>query len=143
MKSAEAILSTYDLRVTQPRVQVLEHLMAAPGALAQADLERMLAPDADRVTIYRTLKTFISAGVLHRIPDPEGQPRYALCAEPSCARQEHTHSHVHFKCTTCQQTTCLEHIMIPDIKLPARYTQQEVTLLIEGTCATCPTNGVL
>lgn len=105
-------------------------------ALSYSDVEREIATTFDRVTVYRTLKTFLDKGVIHKVLDDEGSLKYALCSDP-CSTQEHHHEHVHFKCTNCGQTNCLEDVTIPLLKLPAGYVAGEVNLLIQGTCNKC------
>ena len=50
---------------------------------------------------------------------------------------KHHHEHVHFKCTTCGLTTCLDHVIIPNIILPEGYQRVETNLLMQGVCKTC------
>jgi len=44
---------------------------------------------------------------------------------------------VHFKCTTCGLTTCLDHVTIPSIILPEGYQRVETNLLVQGVCKNC------
>ena len=45
--------------------------------LFQSDLERQF-PQYDRVTMYRTLLSFLEAGVAHRIPNETGVASYVM-----------------------------------------------------------------
>jgi Fur family ferric uptake transcriptional regulator len=67
--------------------------------------------------------------------DDEGSLKYALCND-ACSKTGHHHDHVHFKCTSCGQTNCLE-IEVPAVKLPKGYRASEVNLLIQGICERC------
>jgi Fur family ferric uptake transcriptional regulator len=67
--------------------------------------------------------------------DDEGGLKYALCNE-ACTISTHRHEHVHFKCTKCGQTSCLN-IEIPTVKLPKGYKANELNLLIQGICESC------
>lgn len=129
-------LKEFDLRRTSSREDVLALFLKADHALSHGDLEQGLGPDHDRVTIYRTLKTFLDKGLIHKVLDDEGGTKYALC-RLTCGKDDHHHDHVHFKCELCGQTTCLDHVQIPAISLPAGYSRQEVNLLIQGTCSIC------
>ncbi len=129
-------LKEFDLRRTSSREEVLTLFLKASHALSHGDLEQGLGPDYDRVTIYRTLKTFLDKGILHKVLDDEGGTKYALC-RPGCGKDDHHHDHVHFKCELCGQTTCLDNVQIPAISLPVGYQRQEVNLLIQGTCSIC------
>jgi Fur family transcriptional regulator, ferric uptake regulator len=85
--------------------------------------------------VYRTLKTFLDKGLIHKVLDDEGSLKYALCNDP-CTTSSHRHEHVHFKCTQCGQTSCLD-VEIPLVRLPKGYEAREVNLLIQGTCESC------
>jgi Fur family transcriptional regulator, ferric uptake regulator len=129
-------LRNHHLRSTACRENVLETFQNREAALSHGDLEGALKnKHFDRVTIYRTLKTFLEKGIIHKVLDDEGM-RYALCRE-RCTEDNHNHDHVHFKCTDCGQTSCLEKLHIPAVKLPSGYRAQEVNLLIQGLCAEC------
>ncbi len=128
--------TSFRLRQTSNRQEVLDLFLRANHALSHGDVEQGLGPDHDRVTIYRTLRTFLDKGVIHKILDDAGDPKYALCRQ-TCAHDDHHHDHVHFKCETCGQTTCLDEVQIPLVGLPAGYSRKETNLLIQGVCSDC------
>jgi Fur family ferric uptake transcriptional regulator len=103
-------------------------------ALAHSDLEESLDSQFDRVTIYRTLKTFVDKDVVHKVLDDSGATKYALCSHEE---EDHNHEHVHFKCEICGETTCLESISLPSIKLPAGFKKKDMSLLVQGVCNKC------
>lgn len=131
-------LSDFDLRPTPCRIEVLGLLQSHEYALSQGDIEQELSNQFDRVTVYRTLKSFLSQGLIHKVLDDIGGIKYALCKE-LCHQggHVHQHDHVHFKCNQCGQTTCLELVHIPSINLPANFTKKESNLLIQGICNLC------
>jgi Fur family transcriptional regulator, ferric uptake regulator len=64
--------------------------------------------------------------------------KYALCKnECNTIEQTHKHDHVHFKCNECGQTTCLDQVTIPTLKLPEGYKKVEMNLLVQGVCVSC------
>lgn len=128
----------FGLRTTSSREAVLAMFQHVDYALSQGDVEQGLASQFDRVTIYRTLKSFLASGLLHKVLDDSGGIKYALCQD-LCHQEshQHQHDHVHFKCTTCGQTTCLETIHIPQIILPEKFIKNESNLLIQGVCRGC------
>jgi Fur family ferric uptake transcriptional regulator len=139
MASKPAIrLDQFGLRSTGSRQAVLAAFQKAGYALSQGDIELALSNEFDRVTIYRTLKSFLASGLLHKVLDDQGSIKYALCHD-MCHQETHTHQHdhVHFKCTQCGQTTCLETVHIPQIILPEHFVKQESNLLIQGICKVC------
>ena len=135
----EIKLDQFGLRSTGSRQAVLAAFQQAGYALSQGDIEQALSSQFDRVTIYRTLKSFLASGLLHKVLDDQGGIKYALCQE-MChhdSNHHHQHDHVHFKCTECGQTTCLETVHIPQIILPEHFVKQESNLLIQGVCRGC------
>ncbi len=134
--NAAQTLKNFDLRHTNGREEVLNLFLDAEHALSHGDIETGLGPDHDRVTIYRTLRTFLDKGILHKVLDDGGNPKYALCRE-TCVAGHHHHDHVHFKCDHCGQTTCLDQVHIPSVVLPEGYSRKEMNLLIQGVCQEC------
>ena len=129
------LLKSFRLRSTPTRQEILHLFLKKDYALSHGDIESEIAEDIDRVTVYRTLKTFSDRGLIHKVLDDGGGLKYALCSE-ACSATEHRHEHVHFKCTQCGQTNCLD-VEIPVVKLPKGYHPKEVNLLIQGTCQNC------
>lgn len=138
MNDFREILKTHDLRHTNSREDILVFFQHQTSALSHSDLEIQLGNQLDRVTIYRTLKTFLDKGILHKVLDDEGGTKYALCRTTECSHQKHQHDHVHFKCNSCGNTTCIESVHIPALLLPEGYERHEVNLLVQGICADCP-----
>jgi Fur family transcriptional regulator, ferric uptake regulator len=138
MSQIQNSLKASKLRHTDAREAVLAEFMNGQYALAHADIEQKLAEKYDRVTIYRTLKTFVDNGLIHKVLDDVGGMKYAICkAECNTTEHQHNHDHVHFKCSACGQTTCLEQVTIPPIGLPNGYKKQEMNLLVQGICNNC------
>ena len=136
MQKLEHILKHHDLRTTQVRLDILAYFKKNETALSHSDLETHFEKKLDRVTIYRTLNSFLENGILHKVPDDSGVAKYALCKHEGT---EHTHDddHVHFKCKQCDKIECLHDIEIPKLALPKKYKLVSANLLIEGICATC------
>lgn len=130
------ILRDFDLKRTESRSAILKLFISKPYALSYSDVEEEVSKNFDRVTVYRTLKTFLDKGVIHKVLDDGGSLKYALCRE-ACNHEKHHHDHVHFKCIRCGQTNCLEGVSIPGVRLPQGYEAREVSLLIQGVCANC------
>ena len=128
------ILKDNQLRVTSCRRDVLQTFLQKQVALSHADLEEALKENYDRVTIYRTLKTFVDSDLIHKVLDDSGATKYALCLHDV---QTHDHEHVHFKCLKCGQTNCIEEISLPAIPLPKGYIGKEMNLLVQGICKNC------
>ncbi len=137
MSRALHILQNHQLRQTSSRAEILDMFILHQGALSEPEIERGMKDNCDRVTIYRTLNTFLEKGILHKVLDDSGAMKYALCA-PGCGEGDaHNHDHVHFKCEKCGLTNCLENARLPKIALPPGYKAREVNVLIQGVCPAC------
>lgn len=130
----DKLLKNIHLRSTPNRLAILCLLLNKGYALSYSDIENEIPENIDRVTVYRTLKTFLDKGLIHKVPD-EGGFKYALC-DDHCSLTEHHHDHVHFKCIACGQTLCLN-VAVPTIKLPKGYKADEINLLVQGMCEWC------
>jgi Fur family ferric uptake transcriptional regulator len=134
MNIALSILKQHKLRITDCRLEIIKEFSKKQVALAHSDLEESLNSQFDRVTIYRTLKTFLDQDLIHKVLDDSGATKYALCAHEQV---DHNHEHVHFKCEKCGETTCLDAISLPKIVLPKGFVKEEMSLLVQGTCNKC------
>jgi len=132
----QEILSNHDLRSTSVRKEVLDLFLDREHALSEKDLEHELSGNCNRVTIYRTLKTFLDKGIVHKVLDDNNIVKYALCSH-SCTAHMHQHEHVHFKCEDCGNTICLDHLPLQEIKLPNGFSKKESNMLIIGLCDRC------
>lgn len=133
---ASHILKDFNLRHTDCRSEILAIFIGKGFALSHADIEEKVHQSFDRVTLYRTLKTFLDKGIIHKVLDDSGVTKYALCRE-NCSHAHHHHEHVHFKCVTCGLTNCIDEVEIPPIRLPEGYKYLESSLLVQGICKNC------
>ncbi|RSK48972.1 Fur family transcriptional regulator [Hymenobacter rigui] len=129
-------LTRHKLRHTPVRRAVLQALSASPFALSGHEVEQLLGGDVDRITLYRTLKTFEESGLIHRVIDTSDTVRYAACSM-ECNVHAHADDHVHFKCTSCQHIYCLNQVAIPAVTLPAKFQAQTRDYLLAGVCQEC------
>jgi len=132
----ESLLKRNSMSVTDSRKKILKLFLDQPGALAHGDIEKRAGEKFDRVTIYRTLQTFVDKGVIHTIPTADNSIRYALCKD-DCSEGHHHDHHIHFVCDNCGNTYCLDDIVTPDIKLPKGYSAEHVEVVVEGICKNC------
>lgn len=135
--SIAGILRRKNLSVTESRKKILSLFLQSGDALTHGDIERKAGEKFDRVTVYRTLQTFLEKGIVHTVPTPENNVLYALCKD--CAEGHHHDDHVHFICAQCNSTICLDDVVSPNIDLPAGYIAQNVQVVINGICKTCST----
>lgn len=132
---AKKILNRHDIRLTNCRSSVIQAFLLAKQAISQPDLEKQ-HQQFDRVTLYRTLHTFLNKGIIHQIFDETGVTKYALCSH-DCAQHQHYDNHIHFKCTQCESLICFDDVAIPNFNVPKGYQIQDMNLLVRGVCNKC------
>lgn len=130
------VLRRNNLSVTESRKKILNLFLNQEGALAHSDIERKAGEKFDRVTIYRTLQTFVEKGIIHTIPTSDNSILYALCKD-NCTEGHHHDNHVHFVCLQCGNTICLENVSVPEVKLPKGYTTTNIEMVVNGICRDC------
>jgi Fur family ferric uptake transcriptional regulator len=129
------ILRRKHLSVTDSRKKILSLFLSSSDALAHGDIEKKAGEKFDRVTVYRTLQTFVEKGIIHTIPTSDNSIRYALCKD--CAEGHHHDDHVHFVCSNCGKTICLDDVVSPKIDLPDGYLAETTQVVINGICKDC------
>jgi len=136
MNEVLQILKKNSLSVTEGRKKILELFIVSEGALAHADIEKQTSNNFDRVTVYRTLQTFVEKGIIHQIPTTDNSVLYALCRH-NCAQGHHHDNHVHFICSNCDKTICLDDVTVPHVKLPEGFTPAQAAMVVTGICIDC------
>jgi Fur family transcriptional regulator, ferric uptake regulator len=132
----EEILRHNNLSVTDSRKKILNIFLTHASAIAHRDIEKKAGEKFDRVTVYRTLQTFVEKGIIHTIPTTDNSVRYALC-RAECTDGHHHDDHVHFICLVCGNATCMEDVSVPGVELPRGYTKQAVEVVVKGICKNC------
>lgn len=135
MEELEKRLIAHHIKPTAMRLLVFDFLLNQSAAQSLTDIEIKM-PRTDRVTLYRTIRTFEENGLVHRIEDGTASTKFALC-NTDCNVDGHHDLHLHFYCVECKETHCLPKITIPEIKLPDGYTTIETQLYTKGVCKTC------
>lgn len=120
---------------TSMRILVYDFLNGQNSALSLSEIEQNFE-HADRITLYRTLKTFEEKGIVHSIQENH-TTRYKLC-EDGCDENTHKDWHLHFYCKICKQTTCKENYTFPH-NLDPDFMIDEIRLFAKGICENCLT----
>ena len=136
MEQQLVILKKNNLSVTDSRKKILELFLKNSGALAHADIEKNTGEIFDRVTVYRTLQTFVEKGIIHNIPTTDNSILYALCKD-NCEAGHHHDNHVHFICDSCGKTICLDDVTVPKVKLPKGFKPNHAEMVVSGICGDC------
>jgi Fur family ferric uptake transcriptional regulator len=97
-----------------------------------------LPPHTDAVTVYRTLNTFTSKKVIHRVRGEDRVWRYAM-GDP---QETAAHQHPHFVCESCGKVECLHEAEIPgdfvkSLAVQKRYTIRYPEVVLHGVCPRC------
>ena len=87
------------LRVTAPRVAVLQRLLQATSPVSHGELAETLAPQWDRATIYRNLIDLTESGVLRRTDVGDHVWRFEVRADDASSHEDRKHPH--FVCGEC------------------------------------------
>lgn len=127
-------LAKKNIRPTAMRQLVLQVLMEQKSAISLSELE-LKFENADKSTLFRTLKTFEDRKLIHSINDGTGSIKYALCKN-SC-EVDHTDKHIHFICSKCKQTFCLNDFDVPTVYLPVDFSLESVNVIVKGICTNC------
>lgn len=132
-KEIEKKLLKKNTKPTSMRILVYHFLSSQEVALSLSEIENHFE-NADRITIYRTLKTFEEKGIVHSIQE-NNTSRYRLC-EKNCDEKTHKDWHLHFYCKICKQTTCQEDISFPE-NTAVNFRIDEIRLFAKGICKNC------
>lgn len=130
------ILRKKKLRATPFRKDVLDIFLKNEHAVSIQDIEDGLK-EFDRITLYRTIKSFINKGVIHEIVMPGDVKKLALC-DIVCDHDNglHEHNHIHFQCKKCKEIYCVEIDDLPQLKVPG-FIIEEQEIQAKGICAKC------
>lgn len=135
MQRVNKILADKAVRITPMRQLLLDYILQNNRTFGLIELEYAF-PKSDRITMYRTLKTFEGKGIIHGINNGSGEVKYALCDE-HCTSVHHLDQHPHFQCEQCNQISCIDSLVIPKVELPKGYHSKELTMMIKGICPNC------
>lgn len=134
----EKLLKTAKLRRTPVRAGVLDVLSKSSRPLGAVEVLEKLPPYTDAVTVYRTLNTFTTKKMIHRIRGEDRVWRYALGDDHQSAQ----HLHPHFVCESCGKVECLRDTHVPatlleKMQLSPKYKLSHAEIVLHGTCAKC------
>jgi Fur family ferric uptake transcriptional regulator len=132
----EEIVKKLESKKTKPtsmRILIYDFIAQQKNALSLSEIENHV-PHSDRITIYRTLKTFEEKGIIHSIQE-NNTTKYILCNE-DCNEETHKDYHLHLYCKLCKQTTCEENsLILNDFNTSFRI--DEVRFFAKGICQHC------
>lgn len=132
------LLNSNGLKATLSRLKIFAVFSAHNNAITQVDIEQEMEKHADRVTLYRTLRTFERYGIIHRIIGGNGIPNFALnLSPPGRENKKPSMQHLHFSCLKCKSVYCLNDRSVPQVTLPASYEVYSLNMVVTGVCRMC------
>ena len=130
----DKLLLEHGVKPTANRLVIAQALRRAGRPLSMTELEDRLET-IDKSNIFRTLTAFRDAHLVHVLEDTGDGVRYELCHSH---HEDHDDDlHVHFYCTRCHRTYCLEEIPVPEVQVPDGYQAESASYLIKGLCPDC------
>lgn len=118
---------------TSMRILVYDFLEKKQMAMSLSEIQQCFFK-ADRVTIYRTIKTFEEKGIVHSIQE-NNVTKYSLC-QADCTGEQHQDGHLHFYCKVCLRTTCKEGYTMPQFG-QTDFRVDAIQLYAQGVCEGC------
>ena len=136
MKSINIVdaLDKIGLKKTPGRLAIFQILQQAQHPLTKQEIRSFLSGvKLDDTSIYRTLATFVKAGIVHRVDTGDRNWRFALSSnrDKGCC-------HPHFICKSCGLVECLQEIELPPCTTSKPgYQIEEQELYLKGLCYKC------
>lgn len=135
-EQVEDLLKNAGLKITSSRLEILSIILGSDQALSYQQIASKMATKHDKVTVYRSLKTFTDKQLVHEVKTEDAPSKYSGCLS-ECSHDKHHDSHVHFTCKICNKTTCLYDVKMPTFNFENGYEADEVILNIKGKCKEC------
>jgi len=130
---AQNRIRTAGMRVTKPRIALVETLLQQTGPVSIERIHRAVGvKSCDLVTIYRCLSAFENLGLVRRSYLHNGTCLYEQTIS--------TNRHYHIVCKDCGRTDSVDYVLGEGVeeKLQARgYTQVSHVVEFFGVCPAC------
>ena len=124
----------HGVKPTANRIMIANAFVKEHRPLSMSEIETQLE-SVDKSVISRTLALFRERHLVHILPDGGDGVRYELCR--SCSDDHDDDVHIHFYCSRCGKTFCLEDIPIPEVSLSDGYEAESVNYMVTGLCPDC------
>lgn len=101
------ILRSHNLKVTNIRLRVMKLLTSSAVAMSHAQISELLDDKTiDKVTLYRTLNSFVEKGIAHKVANEDRNWLYAIYDDHAHKHEDSSHNHAHFICDDCEKIYC-------------------------------------
>ncbi|ACB85501.1 Fur family transcriptional regulator [Natranaerobius thermophilus] len=133
---AITLLDEAELKKTPGRIAILTLLLKEQRPLSQQEISQSLEHPLNEVSIYRALRAFEKAAIVHKVEGGDKTWRFAITEQDKSQCKDHYHPH--FICTSCGKVECFTEIEIPKIKPPnSQYTITNREMVLKGSCDEC------
>lgn len=132
---AKSLLRAKGLRVTEPRLAVLQIIAKAESPRSHSEVVNLLGEEeCDPATIYRNLIKLREVGLVVVVARANGIDRYALAEEKGDG-----HRHPHFLCDDCGRVLCLSSSVTPKLVKRGRWAAsvRQAKIQLRGACPDC------
>lgn len=137
-KKISEILRQKGIYITNTRIKVYKIMLEQKGTINASQIQKLTLFQLDRISIYRALKIFLKKGLIYRIPNSKGWPKYLV----KNVHEEQNHplngmKAVHFICRVCGTVKTTKTIkQFPEL-MPVGYTIDNCEVIMEGKCDNC------
>lgn len=132
----DSTLREAGLSRTSRRVAVLSALLHTGIPLCVRGILDLVSPSGriNKVTVYRILDSFRTAGIIREIPTEHGETFYEMACR-------HNPLHPHFYCRVCHNLSCLPSTGITEKWLRRFRSENEsidsIVVNLSGVCTNC------
>lgn len=134
-ETARQLLKQRGLRITGPRLAVIQLLAEARTPLSYSEVLKQLGDtDWDDATIYRNLIKLGHVGITPVVTRAEGIDRYAFVAN-----KKDEHQHPHFVCDLCGRIACLPKEITMKVEEKDQWAAsiRNAKVQLSGNCPEC------
>lgn len=128
------LLRERKLKATSTRLEVLSVISDYNKAIPFSEIQTALH-GFDRVTLYRTIQVLMESGIIHKALKDDHETFFAMCSK-NCTLANHSHKHIHFKCTLCEAVTCVQAVSSIGLSIPG-HTVHNFEIEATGICESC------
>ena len=128
------IFKKFSINYTIKRAKVLNFFLKQSKPSTLKDIKIHLG-NFDRVTLFRILNLFEKKNIIHSIRIDSENTFYSICSD-NCNDKGHSHDHIHFKCESCNDVSCISINEFPSINIP-NYKVNNIDINVIGVCKSC------